>query len=300
LLDGLVLHLETKGAKAIDSLKSHLKPVREFFNLRRAVEVSTTMVERYQHDRLKADKKRATVNRELEPLKQAFNLARKQGRLTRIPYIPKLTEDNARQGFFEKGQFLALCEKLPEHLADVARFAYLSGWRRGEILPLTWDAVDRQGLEVRLRTSKSGAPRTLPLEGDLWDLMERRWKAREFEVKKGVTTLSEFVFHAGDGRSVVDFKRSWATACEKAGCPGKLFHDLRRTAVRDMIRAGVPQSVAMRVSGHKTTAIFLRYDITSESDKQDALRKVQAHREAQPTAKPNVAQGNFGEKTEAR
>jgi integrase len=118
--------------------------------------------------------------------------------------------------------------------------------------------------------------------------MARCWQAREYRREDGTTGLSEFVFHAGDGRAIVDFKRSWATACAKAGCPGKLFHDLRRTAVRDMIRAGVPQSVAMRISGHKTTAIFLRYDITSEEDKVAALELTQAHRSAQPASELKV------------
>jgi len=102
------------------------------------------------------------------------------------------------------------------------------------------------------------------------------------------------VFHAGDGRAVVDFKRSWATACEAAGSPGLLFHDLRRSAVRDMIRAGVPQSVAMRISGHKTTAVFIRYDITSEDDKRAALERTQEHREARPRSPEESAPNALG------
>lgn len=296
LLDDLVVHLQTRGKKAVGSLVSHLKPVREFFALDRAVNVTTTGVERYQRTRLDAGKARATVNRETGALKQAFNLAVKRTppRLTRVPHIPMLTEDNARQGFFEPDEFERVAAGLPAHIADVARFAYLSGWRRGEILPLRWESVDRQAREVRLRTSKSGKPRTLPLAGDLCELVERRWQAREYTTSQGMTALSEFVFHAGNGRAIVDFKRSWATACAEAGAPAKLFHDLRRTAVRDMIRAGVPQSVAMRISGHRTAAIFLRYDITSEDDKIAALERTQAHRGAQPTTTPRVAAGSFG------
>ena len=129
-------------------------------------------------ERLKARKARATVNRETGALKQALNLARKQARLTRVPYIPMLREDNARQGFFEHADFEAVVAKLPEPIDDIARFAYLTGWRRGEIVPLRWDAVDRAAHEVRLRTSKNGEGRVLPLDGELWDLMERRWAGR--------------------------------------------------------------------------------------------------------------------------
>jgi integrase len=284
LLDALIIHLETKGAKTVVRLKSHLKPLRNFFALSRAVNVTTTIVEQYIAQRLKAEKARATVNRETGALKQAFNLARKQARLTRVPYIPMLREDNARQGFFEHGDFENLVKNLPDPIGDIARFGYLSGWRRGEIVSLMWDAVDRAAHEVRLRTSKNGQGRVLPVEGGLWDLIERRWSARTIEQKDGTTKLSEFVFHR-NGEAVVDFRKPWKDACKKAKIPGRIFHDLRRTAVRNMVRAGVPQSVAMSISGHKTVSMFMRYNITNASDKIDALRRTAEHLAAQPTKK---------------
>lgn len=287
-LDALITHLETKGAKTVDRLKSHLKPLREYFALTRAVNVTTAAVEQYIAERLKADKARATVNRETGALKQAFNLARKQARLTRVPYMPMLREDNARQGFFEHSDFENLVSNLPEPIDDVARFGYLSGWRRGEIVSLTWDAVDRVGREVHLRTSKNGQGRVLPLDGDLWDLIERRWDARTIEKKDGTTKLSEFVFHRS-GEPIVDFRKPWKEACKKAKTPGRLFHDLRRTAVRNMIRAGVPQSVAMSISGHKTVSMFIRYNITSASDRIDALRRTAEHLAAQPKKRQDGA-----------
>ena len=210
----------------------------------------------------------------------------RQARLIRAPYIALLREDNARQGFFERGEFDAVVTHLPAPIADAARFAYLSGWRRGEILGLRWDVVDRAGREIRLRTSKNGHGRVLPLEAALWDLIERRWAARHVIKPGGVSRLAEWVFHRA-GHAVVDFKKPWAHACRQAGVPGKLFHDLRRTAVRNMVRAGVPQAVAMSISGHRTISMFLRYNITSDDDQRDALRKTQAHVGAQP-AQPTV------------
>ena len=286
LLDGLETHLETRGAKAVGTLRSHLKPVRVFFALARALEVTTAEVERYVASRLAAGKARATVNREVGGLRQAFNLAVKQTRLIRAPYIPMLSVDNARQGFFEHGEFEAVVARLSPPLADLARFAYLTGWRRGEIVSLRWDAVDRAGREIRLRTSKNGHGRVLPLEGALSDLIEQRWAAREIKEADGVTRLAECVFHR-NGRPIVEFKKRWGHACREAGAPGKLFHDLRRTAVRNMIRAGVPQAVAMSISGHRTISMFLRYNIASDDDKRDALRKTQAHVGAHP-APPTV------------
>ena len=284
LLDSLIKHLETKGAKTVQRLKSHLKPLREFFALTKSVNLNTSDVERYIEERLKANKANATVNREVGALKQALNLARKQGRLTRVPYLPMLRENNARQGFFEHADFEAVAAALPEPIDDIARFAYLTGWRRGEIVPLRWDAVDRAAYEVRLRTSKNGEGRVLPLEGELWDVMERRWARRTIEQEDGTTKMSELVFHRS-GVPVVDFRKAWNEAFKAAKLPRRIFHDLRRTAVRNMVRAGVPQSIAMSISGHKTVSMFMRYNISNSADKLDALKKTAAHLATQPKKK---------------
>lgn len=288
LIDNLTTHLKTKGARSVPSFKSHLRPVRERFGHMRAVDLATATIERFMQDQLDSGKARATVNREVGALKQALNLARKQGRLSRVPYLPTLREDNARQGFFERAEFEAVAVHLPDPVASVARFAYLSGWRKGEILPLRWDAVDRNAREIRLRTSKNRHGRVLPLEGELWALIEERQAAREYETRDGMTHLSDYIFHR-NGRPLVDIRKAWASACRKAEVPGRLFHDLRRTAVRNMVRAGVPQAVAMSISGHRTTSMFLRYNITSEEDKRQALRRTQAHVATQPRKRKVVS-----------
>jgi integrase len=141
--------------------------------------------------------------------------------------------------------------------------------------------VDRPAREVRLRTSKNGVGRVLPLEGELWNVIERRWTDRTIEQKDGTTKISEFVFHRA-GEPVVDFRKIWTEAFKKAKTSRKLFHDLRRTAVRNMIRAGVPQSVAMTISGHKTASMFQRYNVTSATDQVEALKKTAAHLAALP------------------
>lgn len=276
LLDALAVDQETNRAKDLRMVKLRMKPLRAFFALCRAVDVTPTRIKQYVSERLADKKSRATVNREVSVLRRAFNLAREEERLNRVPYFPMLKEDNARQGFFEKAEFEAVASRLPEPVAEVARFAYLSGWRRGEIVPLSWDAVDRTAREVRLGTSKNGRPRSLPLEGALWELMERRWRAREYRSPAGVTGVSPLVFHQ-DGKPLRDFRKSWAKACTDARVPGRLFHDLRRTAVRNLIRAGVPQSVAMSITGHETDSVFRRYDIVSQDDKLRALQQTQAH-----------------------
>ncbi len=147
------------------------------------------------------------------------------------------------------------------------------GWRRAEIRLLRWENVDRKAREVRLDDSKNGDGRVLPLVDETWAMFERLWAERQYSTPNG-TALSGYVFHKR-GRPVGDsnFTKRWQTAHNRAGLPGKLFHDSRRTAARNMIRAGVPQTVAMSITGHRTDSMFRRYDITTTTDKREALQK---------------------------
>ena len=281
LLDDLVRHLEAKGAKAIPSQKSHLKPVRQFFSFARAVDLVTSQIRLFIEQQRQEGKANATINRELGGLRQALNLARREGRINHIPYFPMLKEDNVREGFFERDEVEAVIANLPDPLNHITRFGYLTGWRKSEITPLPWTAVDRKAREIRLRTSKNGRGRILPLEGELWELVQQRWAMREYCTPDGVTRLSDCVFHRR-GRPVNDFRKSWASACKKAKVPGRLFHDLRRTAARDMIRAGVPESVAREITGHRTSSMFARYNITDDRDMRNALRRTQDYQASLP------------------
>jgi integrase len=244
--------------------------------------VTEARIDRYVTNRLADGKKHATVNRETQLLGQAFRLAVNRRMLTRAPYIRRLPERNARQGFFERAEFEAVVTYLPDYLKDFARFGYLSGWRKGEIAGLEWRDVDRDAKVVRLRpeASKTHEGRLLVLDGELWVLIERQWAVREISTDKGSCLIS-WVFHR-KGHPIGDIRKAWKTACRKAGVPGKLFHDLRRTSVRNMVRAGVPERVAMEVSGHRTRSIFDRYHIVSERDLREAVRKTQAYLEMQP------------------
>ena len=130
-------------------------------------------------------------------------------------------------------------------------------------------------MRLKAENSKNGESRFITLEGELAELIGRRRARRQVNTKTGVM-LCDLVFHR-DGTPILDFRKAWAMATRRAGVPGRLFHDLRRTSVRNMIRAGVPERVAMQVSGHKTRSMLDRYNIVSEKDLREALQKTQTY-----------------------
>ncbi len=288
-----------RGIKGLREARNHMKPVREFFGFRRAMEVTPNLVREYIAGRKMSVRRvggkpivgvaNSTINRETELLGRAFRLAHNEGTLTLAPSIPSLPENNARRGFFDRHEVESLVSHLRQPLSDMAQFAYETGWRLGEIRGLRWEYVDRRAREVRLPDSKNGEGRVLPLDENLWILIERCWSRREYKKANGGSSLSEYVFHfRGRPTPETTLRRWWVEALTKAGLPGKLFHDFRRSAVRDMIRAGVAQAVAMSVSGHKTESMFRRYNITTTADKLEALRLRRKYVDAQ-TTESNIA-----------
>jgi integrase len=307
ILDALEADYKLRGV-ASPQFRSHLAHIREHFGCVRAVDITSEMVDAYIEQRLAAGAAPATINRATQIFKQAFKLAIQRKRLTNAPIIRHLSEKgNARQGFFSDADFRVVMNNLPPYLQDFALFGYLTGWRRGEIASLCWADVDGDVIRLRPENSKNDEGRTLTLDGELSQLIERRKTARQ--VKTGDTVmLASLVFHH-DGEPIVDFRKAWATACCRAGlgqfvCPhctndvdekahcaqcsttwsrdelkyvGRIFHDLRRTAVRNMIRAGVPENVAMSISGHKTRSIFDRYNIVNEHDLREAMQRTQRY-----------------------
>jgi integrase len=198
-----------------------------------------------------------------------------------------LEEKNTRTGFAIRPQIEAIIAVLPDWLQDFTRFGYITGMRKGEIASLRWEDVDREVGAVRLKAenAKTGEARTLMLVGDLAELIDRRWNARLFTRITGTPFVSEYVFHR-KGQPIEDFRGPWERACAAAGVPGLLFHDLRRSAVRNMDRAGVSRHVAMAISGHKTESMYQRYNIVSEADLRAAAEKTQLYLDTLPTQRP--------------
>ena len=299
---------------------SNLDRVRRDFGGQRATALGAEEIDQYVEKCGGEGAAPASVNRTLQLLGQAFRLAIQRKRLTGAPYIRHLSEKgNVRQGFFCDAEFQLVITNLPDYLRDFARFAYLTGMRKREATSLRWNDVQGDVIELRAENAKNGEARTVLLEGELAQLIERRRDARQVRKPNKPVLLSGWIFHH-DGKPVGDFRKAWATACCKAGigellCPnckiavdaqhkcakcsqswtreelkyaGRVFHDFRRTAVRDMVRAGVPETVAMSISGHRTRSMFDRYNITDERDRRQALRAMQEYRQQQSVAQPRV------------
>jgi integrase len=183
-----------------------------------------------------------------------------------------LEEDNVREGFLEHDQYLRLRAELPDHQRSVLVIGYHLGTRRGEILKLRWDQVDWTKNLIRLekKQTKSKQARVAPLYGEL-----RAWlDIAEVSRSRDCPTIISW-----RGYSVDDLKTAWNKARQRASLPHILIHDLRRTAVRNMIRAGIPEKQAMLISGHKTRSMFDRYNITDERDIQLAGQRLERYLE---------------------
>jgi integrase len=301
LLAELERHYELRDLASLRRLRSHLKHIRDFFGNDRALEVTANRISSYMEMRQQAGAANATINRETEGLQRAFTLAEEQDLLSYVPHFKSLPEHNARQGFFERADFEAILPRLtlrgkPDtDLQDYLSWCFFTGMRTGETKALTWADFDRESWTIRLhaKDSKNRKGRAIPLENELRELVERRITARRLDC--------QYIFHR-HGRQMRDFRKVWKRACREAGLVKRIQdeatgtirsvypipHDFRRSAVRNMVRAGVNPDIARQISGHRTPAIFSRYNIISEADLRQAVQQTSDYLAMLP-AKPKVA-----------
>ncbi len=294
--------------RSLPRLQQLYRHLAAAFGGMRARAITAEKLVAYRDARLAAGAAPATVDLELRALARGFRLARTLRRVASVPEFPALEGAAVRQGFFERDDFDAVLREVPAYLRPPLTFAYYSGWRISEVLGLTWDRVDLAAGVVRLDvgSTKSGAGRTCPFDvlPPLRDLMAacpfgvlpplhalfaaQRTATTALERRTG--RLVPWVFWHRDGRSLKDFRHAWRSACDRAAHRGtgplrqlvrpalltRIVHDLRRTAVRNLVRAGVPEKTAMLLTGHKTRTVFDRYDIVNEADLRAGLAKVAA------------------------
>ena len=206
-------------------------------------------------------------------------LAVRAGQWPRRPVFPdRLVENGPRQGFFEHAEYVAVRQHLPPPYQDVLDFAYYSGWRKREMLELEWRDIDEAGGVVRLSParSKTRQGRVLPISAPIHQVLTRRRAQRRPDARR--------VFHR-DGVTVRGWRRAWPRACRLAGVAGRVLHDCRRTAARNLVRAGVPERVAMVLTGHKTRAVFDRYCIVNEADLRTAGNQLVAYLADRPVVR---------------
>ena len=267
--------------KSLEFVTGYVERLTGFFGGARANQITTDQIRAYIAKRKESETHlggppaNATINRELSALKRMFRLGLQAGKVTRVPFIPKLVEDNVRRGFFHHRDYLKLLAVLPSYVRPVFTMAYYTGMRKGEILSLEWSQVDFASKLIRLDpgTTKNKEPRPVPMSAELYEVLQEQRQLRD----KEFPACRKVFFNHYTGRPIKDFRKAWATACKKASLEGALFHDLRRTGVRNLVRAGVPERVAMAISGHKTRSVFDRYNIVDESDLRDAADAIDAY-----------------------
>jgi integrase len=212
----------------------------------------------------------------LDALRRPLNIALQAQKIGRKPYVPRLEESSPRAGFFEPDDFAAVVPHLPGYLQPPMTFAYLTGWRcRSEILPLPWRNVDFEAGTIRLDvgSTKNKDGRIIYMTAALRGLLEEQRK-RTLALQRETNRLIPLVFHH-NGRRIGNYYKAWHRACGAAGLSGKIPHDFRRTAVRNMVKAGIPERVAMQMAGHKTRSVFDRYHIVADGDLREAARKLE-------------------------
>jgi integrase len=301
LLTQYVAHLKAQKKPAAYVIETCIEAnIRPFFGPKKVVKLQTKDFERYRERRTETVSN-STVDHDFAYLKSALLLEHKKtpSRVAHVPHIPKSGEENIRQGFLDFDGYEKVLTELRVSLKCLFVVAYHVGNRKGALLEMKWPQVDlKNGVLrfIRLQNRKP-VPTAAPIYGDMEDWLRRQ---RAFRDEHFPACESVFFWYPDDceidpvlkrghggrrnepGSAIKTFYDSWKTAAKDAGFPDLLFHDLRRSAVRNMVeKVGMSEKRAMEISGHKTRSCFERYHIVSLADIQESGQKMDKWMKAQ-------------------
>ena len=299
LAEDFLREYRINGRKSLDDASTrwglHLKPM---FEGMRAIDVTSDHVSRYIDLRQKENASNATINREVAALKRMFRLGQRSTppKVTRMPYFPNLKENNVRKGFLEDSHYRALVEGAELWFRTLVECGRTFGWRISELIGMKVEQVDLSQRVIRLApgSTKNNEGREVFMTDSLHLLLTACIEGKQ---------LGEAVFTRPNGKPVRSCRETWERACCKAGLgefscldckspmlhrgicsqcssdrasyTGLIFHDLRRTAARNLRRAGIAETVIMKIGGWRTRSVFERYAIVSRGDMVDAMQKLQ-------------------------
>jgi integrase len=237
----------------------------------KAVDIDEGAVMDYAKVRQQKGAAAGTINRELATLSKMLTLAVRNKRIDRAPTIERLKESDPRSGFVSRQEFDQIAKRLPVELAAAALVGFVYGWRKMEVLSRELRHLDLAAGTLRLDPgeSKNGRARVIRLTSELRGVLgEQMARVRTLEQQQGriIPWLFPHLTGLHAGYPMRDIRKVWTRACRAAGLPEVLFHDLRRSAVKGMIAAGISEKVAMTMTGHLTRSTFDRYHIVGEAD----------------------------------
>lgn len=287
----------------IDNSRKSLKSAKELRKIwvdelggKLAEDVSSDLLKDLSRGWMSKGMSSGRVNRRMSFILRGYSLALAANppKITKKPTFRKLTEAAPRSGFFEWEDFERVRGVLPLHARIPVSIEYWTAMRSSEVLGLQWTQVRfehrRRTVLIQLSDSKAAEPRLVAMGGDLYEVLSD-WHQLSREQYPECPWICHY-----EGKRLGSIKTTWKTSCVAAGLGawtkegrfpgnrgyrGPTPHDFRRTGVRNLVRSGVPEKLAMKISGHKTRAVFDRYNIVNEEDLIEAGRRVVAHHEQQ-------------------
>lgn len=271
------------------SWRKHLQPA---FGHIPAEALTTDEVEAYIVSRQAAGAQNATINRETAVLKRIYKLALRARKISVQPYIPALEESNVREGFLKDEEYDALAREtavIGLWLRGAFEVAVTYGWRKSELFRMKVAQVDLMERTIRLNhKTKNKDARVVYMTAKVFELLRQSVSGKQPDDLVFTRELDRAGRRTKTRGRIADMRDAWAEACERAGVKGLLFHDLRRSAVSNMIADGIDEKTAMLNSGHLTREVFDRYHIVRPNAMKDAAQKMEkGARERQTRARFN-------------